>query len=48
VLEGNIWGIGVDDVHGFMYWNDNGQIKQATLNGSNTKIITKAGKSIVK
>ena len=44
MLEGNSWGIGVDDVHGFMYWNDNGHIKQATLNGSNTKIIIEAGK----
>ena len=47
MLEGNIWGIGVDDVHGLIYWNDNGNIKQATLNGANTKIIIKAGKSNV-
>ena len=42
------WGIGVDDVNGFIYWNDNANIKQATLNGSTVKVITKAGMSNVK
>ena len=42
------WGIGVDDVNGLIYWNDYGDIKQATLNGSNIKVITKAGMSNVK
>ena len=48
MLEGNIWGIGVDDVRGLIYWNDNGHIKQTALDGSNTKIIIDAGKSNVK
>ena len=35
-------------MHGLIYWNANGHIKQATLNGSNTKVIIKAGRSNVK
>ena len=48
VLVDGIWGIGVDDVNGFIYWNDDGNIKQATLNGSSIKVIIKAGMSNVK
>ena len=34
-------------MHGLIYWNDNGNIKQAKLDGSNTKVIIKAGESNV-
>ena len=28
-------------MHGFVYWSDSPYIKQATLNGSNTKIVVR-------
>jgi len=48
VLVVENWGIGVDDVNGLIYWNDNGNIKQAKLDGSNVKVIIKAGMSNTK
>ena len=46
VFEVDIKAIEVDDVHGFVYWSDNGYIKQATVNGSKEKVvISGAGKS---
>ena len=39
-----IWGMGVDDVRGVVYWDASGKIKQTTLNGSSTKTVIKAGK----
>ena len=47
VFEGYIWAVGVDDVHGFVYWGDYGQIKRTTLDGSHKKVIVKGGKSNV-
>ena len=38
-FEGAIRAVEVDDVHGLVYWYDSGKIKQATLNGSNTKTV---------
>ena len=42
-----MWAIEVDDVHGFIYWGEDGQIKQTTLDGSSTKVIVTGGKSNV-
>ena len=40
VFEVAIRAIGVDNVHGFVYWADNRKnIKQATQDGSNVKVI---------
>ena len=47
VFEGYIWALGVDDVHGFIYWGENGQIKRTTVDGSNIKVIVKGGQSNV-
>ena len=47
VFEGYIWAIEVDDVHGFIYWGENGQIKRTTLDGSSTKVIVAGGRSKV-
>ena len=48
MFEVDIRAIEVDDVHGFVYWSDDRYIKQATLNGSNTKVvISDTGKSNV-
>ena len=45
MFEGYIWAIEVDEVNGFIYWDENGQIKRTNLDGSNTKVIVKGGKS---
>ena len=47
-FEANIRAVGVDDVHGFVYWADSTKIKRATQHGSNTKVvISGTGKSKV-
>ena len=47
MFEGYMWAIEVDDMHGFIYWGENGQIKRTTLDGSSTKVIVTGGKSNV-
>ena len=47
MFEGYMWAIEVDDMHGFIYWGESGQIKRTTLDGSSTKVIVTGGKSDV-
>ena len=44
VFEGGLHDIAVDDMNGLVYWKEGGDIKQATLNGSSIKVVSKIGK----